>query len=209
MTKINITFQMAVLFMICGCDSSPVVVPKPAAAPVGTSAPVSLPATASDPVEALKKLMESFQRKKAWVVFKTDQTGWEFEQSEIELKGFDVKKTDSLVSPLIGTIAIKRSRSYDRGPYASAEEAAQAGVVDAQWTDKSLITGTYTWQNEKWEFQSLEEQGLYRKGEVGKIYHWKASDLMRPGFILVNEGSYFWPFSVQFAGRRWEQVPPR
>ena len=200
MLKIDAAFLIAVLFIGSGCGSSPVVVPDPATEPV--AAPVPAAITAPDPVATLKQMLENCPKKKAWVKVSLDKTGWDYWQLEIKPIGFDVKKTDSLVSPLIGLITIVQELSLD-GPYASAEEAVQPkSRVDYDPT-RTLLTGIYAWQSDKWEFQALERTLMSSDGSSGKIKRFKPEDLKTEKFCIA------WPFVQQIPVEEKLEVPPR
>ena len=200
MLKIDAAFLIAVLFIGSGCGSSPVVVPDPATEPV--AAPVPVANTAPDPVATLKQLLENFPKKKAWVRVSSNQTGWDYWHLEIKPIGFDVKKTDSLVSPLIGLITIEQALSLD-GTYASAEEAARPKSHGDYDPTRSLCTGVYAWQNDRWEFQALEKTSFYSDGTLGK------KKIFKPEDLKTERLCYAWPFVQQIPVEEKLEVPPR
>jgi hypothetical protein len=121
-------------------------------------------AVKKDPVSSFSEIASNLRKKVAastTVVYDqiSDQQGWTKSRFKLSKVSFDVKKTDSLVSPLVGIIMC--GRSHERSPFFQTKEEAQAyafATGDWQDNDPPPMQLRYAWQNEMWVRTAILEQ---------------------------------------------------
>ena len=188
--------SVSVLFTVSGC-SGDATSPE---AKVDAASP-----EAPDPVKALEEIVKSFDEKRAWVRFREGspdvdiKPSWVYRQITNTSVSYDVKKTESLVSPIIGAITIRQTIHYE-SDFSTAEQAAQCKKSDS---NLEIKTGNYVWQDGKWELGSLEQQKVYADGTLGKksVYQGVGLD--------VNDQVLAWPFVEQVFLNKYKFVTPQ
>ena len=157
---------LAPLFIGTGCSKE--ATPEPAADVAAAPATPTAPPAEKDPVAELEKLARSYAGKEIIYVDNPKFLDGDWTKTHVVVVGneasFDVKKTDSLVSPLVGTIeiTIKRLRAIGGtgtdmdgkivpGFFVSKAQA----VASKTWEPLSKIVqekirGEFAWRNKQW-----------------------------------------------------------
>jgi hypothetical protein len=86
------------------------------------------------------------------------QGGWRKSYSEISGDpGIDVRKTDSLVSPYLGTLEFHTNLYVSRSAYDSEDSASQTTDFPTTPSDVRRHLHTYAYQNGAWVLQSRKQ----------------------------------------------------
>lgn len=111
----------------------------------------SAPATV-DPVASMKALIDAHEKAVAQavpVVYSDDHKKWTKLRMRMENIEFDVKKSDSLVSPFVGEVSFDASLQHT--DFFDTEEEAATSATFSHVPEPTLCRVMYAFQDGKWE----------------------------------------------------------
>jgi hypothetical protein len=117
-----------------------------------------------DPVKSFEKLVTTFPKRS---IFKSSKTT----AYDIENVTFDVKKTDSLMNPVIGIINFTA-----KIPYPTGSEAQKHGVTPTHFAYIQMQM-EFHWQGDHWTFERL----LYRENSHDITHTGMGEDILGAG----------------------------
>lgn len=125
------------------------------------AAPNKSPAPAFDPVPAFQELVATASAKKEWsIVFQDARTKqWGRRLIRAGEPAFDVKKTDSLVHPIVGIVklSVDVTQSAMRD---TEEQAAKETIPDNKPDFTYKVTGTYHAVANEWKLHQFLYRGV-------------------------------------------------
>ena len=185
--------RLTLLFALCVSILGSVALPTQAQNKSGKSAPSPVKGS-PDVVALFKEMVEKAARVKTYtgVYHIEKQNKWARTYAEISNIEFDIKKTDSLVTPEIGIVKFvhigKRSPTYDQKELAESTEEVYSPEFYAYTRDEYTIR--YTFVDGKWVAKDLhcssellpEKPGF--RSSLGKI------EISKPNLDSYKQGEH-------------------
>lgn len=145
-------------------------------------------AATADPVSKFEALLEKFEKNtNNDVVFyhNTDKDAWLKRRFDVSDVKYDVKKTDSMVNPILGLVSFDLVISHTSFQPTKAEaEAIQ--IVPDEKSDRHKISITYAYKNNKW----ILLKGTYTMG--GQVYQFTEEGMRKESTVAIFSALMNW-----------------
>lgn len=113
---------------------------------------------------------------------------WAKRKYEVARLKYDVKKTDSLVNPVVGVVAFSLTTTQT-ALFATKEEAEQSTVYDPASQNIFNVRLNFTYRNEVWSLSDGEEESV--KPRLGK-YEITPEGLLAEPDAIPHAALLFW-----------------
>ena len=130
---------------------------------------ISVAARSAEPVPEFEQLVARASKATdgAQWVYRDGSGKWRRGQAVVSGLAYDVRKTDSLIAPIVGDVKFTM-RTRASGPY-ETEDAARASTDFAQVPDALYeFTLAYHWRDGSWRFASGKRLSWFDDPKLGK-----------------------------------------
>lgn len=129
----------------------------------------SFVSAANDPVESFEKLILDAQNAtntSTPVYFNDYAQAWAKKRFSVAEITYDVKATDSLISPIVGVISFQLV-TEQTDLYSTKSEAESTTAFDPKFESPYFLTLTYAYRNDAWTYSNGEYENLlgFLKGQ--------------------------------------------